>query len=556
MPIYGQFTKTVRSLRVRHAVCSFEMKDRAGKAGIQFSCIMSSARHATTRTDGTTISQAHSPHKRCGLRRVVPVNHVGQKIVQTREFHNEESAGRGVAMKVFRRYLFLFSACLVTLAANGQGSSPPTTPLLVLGDKEVAYPFILRNGEPALLYSDLVKGPSGVFVTVWGQNIPSNATFTCGGNPCEIIIPLAFDPHHPAHGNQPARQKVVLRLSGDPGLLGIKSGGANTLPFELTRGKIWEMTPAPIGPMLDQMSEGDVLYLHAGVYNISDASFRYRHRTLIFAKRTRDRRSIIGYPGERVILDVSADLNGFDALGDVHDWTVANMECMGSPDTNNGYRGRCFSAARKGRRYNLRVVGMYNHCTRSFGEFSKSLGLDLLGNFSENTGKPTKKGHAIYHGGRGENRDVHIEYNRIRAHYGRRGIQVYGHIAGESMTNLTIRYNHIENRQGSDGILLSHSDSDPSVHPSHPNRNWIRDAVIQGNTVYGGSGSGIDILASIADVTIRNNVSYNNRRSIHIGWVKSATITNNCLDKAPRLDQTKGVSLASNQISYPDCLDK
>jgi len=413
--------------------------------------------------------------------------------------------------------------------------------------------------EPRLLYTDLVSAPQGAFVTIWGQNIPKDAKLTCGNETCKILS-FEYDLNHPSHGKLPPRQKIVVRFNSGTD---ITLNGSNTLPFEINDGKIFEATPEyHLNTILDTMRPGDVLYLRGGKYkNIDPASYGYRKGfgSIIWATETRDGLAVVGYPGERVILDVSSGTTGFDTVGNIKNWTIANLECSGSGFAIGNNQGLCINAGRIGSRVNLRVVGMYNHDTGqngccAFGIFSNTSNLYILGNYSENTGTTSGKIHAIYHGGRGNNDNVNIDFNRIRNHIGRRGIQIYGHRPGEIMSNLNIRYNNIENSLGTDAILLSHSDSAPNVPPSNPERNWIQDALILGNTTHGGSGSGIAIRAAIADIIIRDNISYNNNQSIFIDFVKSAVIKNNCIDKEPYIRQKSKIILDRNKINYPDCL--
>jgi len=421
---------------------------------------------------------------------------------------------------------------------GGAASGPPPPPPPVI------------SGTPALLYSDLVAGPPGAFVTLWGHAIPSDAEFTCGDEPCDVIS-LDFDPHHPAHGNQPSRQKLVVRFNSGSG---ITLNGFNTLPYEVNAGRIWEATPGPIGPTLDAMNSGDVLYLREGAYDVNDGG---TFGAIIWATQARQGLAVIGYPGERVVLELSAGLSGFDSLNTNRDWTIANMECNGFGSAGT----QCITASRNGTRTNLRVVGMYSHDTAAgvsgaFGAFGSTQNLHVLGNFSENTGVAgNSNAHVLYHVGQGENDNVNFEFNRIRNHVGGRAIQVYGHAPGETMDGLRIRYNNIENIQGrSDAILISHSDSDPNAPASSLTRAWINDALIQGNTTHGVSRSGIAIRAAVADIVIIDNVSYNNGSSVFIDFVKTAQIMHNCFDAEPSLNQTVGVILQDNRFDHPSCL--
>ena len=429
---------------------------------------------------------------------------------------------------------------------GGPVSVPPPPPPLPPPPPPVV------NGQPVLLYSDLVAGPSGAFVTVWGQNIPGDAQFICGNQPCEIIS-FGLDPNHPAHGNQPSRQKLVVRFNSGSG---ITLNGFNTLPYETNNGSIHEATPGPIGSILDSMNPGDVLYLREGSYNVNDGG---AFGAVIWADNSRQGLAVIGYPGERVVLDISGGLSGFDTIDDNRDWTIANMECDGGGSNAT----QCITANRRGTRTNLRVVGMYSHDTSAiisgaFGVFGSTQNVYVLGNFSENTGVDgSNNAHVLYHVGQNDNDNVNFDYNRIRNHVGGRAIQIFGHTPGETMDGLRIRYNDIENIQGaSDAILVSHSDSDPGSPPSSLTRAWINDALIQGNTARGVSRNGVSIRAAIADVIIDDNVIFDiGGPSIFIDFVKTARIANNCLDEAPQLNQTSGVTQENNRTDYPNCLD-
>jgi len=378
-----------------------------------------------------------------------------------------------------------------TTPGTSPGTDPGTDPGTGLPPLPPKLPVdIVVNGQPQLLYSDLVTAPSGAFVTVWGQNIPNTATFTCGNEPCELIS-FDYDLNHPAHGDQPSRQKIVVKFNTGSG---ITLNGYNTLPFIVNNGTIWELTPGPIGPTLDAMNPGDVLYLRGGVYNVEDSK---SYGSIIWADKNRDGLAVIGYPGERVILDLRNGIkHGFDTIDDIHNWTIANMECHGPGNiTSSGSNGICIKADRIGSRTNLRVVGMYNNGTGtngccSFSIFGNTRDLFVLGNFSENTGTSSGETHSFYHGGKGLNNNINFEFNNVGSHIGRRGIQIYGHQTGESMSNLRIRYNNVHD-QGSNGILISHTDGlggDPET------RCWISDALVEGNTVENTSSTAIRFL--------------------------------------------------------------
>lgn len=441
--------------------------------------------------------------------------------------------------------LVLVSIFLLLSACGGSSSDP---------DSQSGGGGIVIKGNPEILYTDLVTGPVGSFVTVWGHNIPENATFTCGNEPCQIEIPLAIDANHPAHGVLGTRQKMVFQFNAGSD---ITLDGYNTLPFTVNGGQIWEITPSDSIPdTMDQMSPGDVLYLRGGVYSQIDTS--YGTETIIWVNENRDGLAVIGYPGETVVLDLDnngSGILGFDTVEDISNWTIANMECAGTGNiTTSGNNGRCVQASRIGTRTNLRVVNMYNHGTginggSAFGVFGNTRGLHVLGNFTENTGTSSGLTHAIYHGGRGTNDNVNFEFNRVGRHEGRRGFQIYGHTAGENLTNLRIRYNHVYD-QGSNGILVSHTDGlsgDPQT------RCWISDALVEGNTVENTASAAIRFLG--CDVDVAGDQDFIARNNFVEGDIVADFPTEVIFqDNCALSYRGSYTDLGGNETSYPACL--
>ena len=428
-------------------------------------------------------------------------------------------------------------ATLPSFSINVQNASsnPPPAPL----------PPVV-SGEPVLLYSDLERGPSGSLVTVWGQNIPAGAGLTCGDQACEILS-SDFDPAHPAHGRQPSRQKIVVRFNSGSG---ITLDGYNTLPFQLTSGQIRFVSPSDGAITLNGASSGDVVYLRGGRYTQSLSCFG---ASAMICGDGNSGIAVVGYPGETAVLDCS-QAAAFDvASGTLSDFTLANLEM------DCGGVGRAIRASRQGDRRNLRVVGNYVHDARSsnsgaFGEFSTTVDLFVLGNLVERTGVAGENNaHAIYHGGRGISDNVHISYNHINTHLGGRAIQIFGHKEGERMTGLVIRGNHIVNSQGNAGILVSHSDAPAGLAPSDPARGWIKDALVEYNTVEGGNGSGINIKNIGVDATINNNVLIDGSRSVLIDFAKSVVASDNCMNQPISTGQS--IAQSNNQTNYPVCLN-
>ena len=135
---------------------------------------------------------------------------------------------------------------------------------------------------------------------MWGYGIPSTAKFICGTSPCQIVAPLKNDTRLPAHGQVPQFQKVVVKfLSGS----GIKLEGYNTLPFQLTTGKITYVNAGGnINNAISSAGAGDVIYLRGRTYRDTSPSGSYN--ALAFFK-SKGNVALSCYPNEACVLDVT-----------------------------------------------------------------------------------------------------------------------------------------------------------------------------------------------------------------------------------------------------------
>ncbi|MET0071189.1 MAG: hypothetical protein ABW096_14225 [Candidatus Thiodiazotropha sp.] len=330
------------------------------------------------------------------------------------------------------------------------------------------------TASPVLLYTDIVAGPSGSLVTVWGQNLPGTPNLSCGSETCNIVSGIVADSDHVAHGNIPQRQKLVVEFNSGSG---ISLAGANTLPFSITNGSIINIDS---GSSIDLSSamDGDVVYVAQGTYGNSSASCGGSNPIVC----ARSGVAVVGHPlnSNRPIIDCSSNV-GVDIGGgsDISASTLANFEF------NCGDSGRAIRASRQGLKEAVLVVNNYVHNARSnnsgaFGEFSNTVDVFVVGNRTDTTGVPGENNaHAIYHGGRGTNINFHISLNRLTNHQGGRAIQVYGHRSPESMEQLYIIGNHLTNVNGNAAILVSHTDGQSGTPDD---RSWIDSVTVASNS--------------------------------------------------------------------------
>ncbi|MES9991936.1 MAG: hypothetical protein ABW098_08285 [Candidatus Thiodiazotropha sp.] len=337
--------------------------------------------------------------------------------------------------------------------------------------------YTLPNPEttsPVLLYTDIIAGPSGSLVTVWGQNLSVTPNLTCGSEACTIVSGVVADSDHIAHGNIPQRQKLVVAFnSGND----ITLTGANTLPFRVTSGSIININNSS-SIDLSSAVDGDLVYVTEGTYTNSSASCGGSNPIIC----ARSGVTVVGHPlnSNRPVIDCSSNV-GVDIGGgsDISASTLANFEF------NCGDSGRAIRANRQGLKEAIMVVNNYVHHARSgssgaFGEFSNTVNVFVVGNRTDTTGiSGENNAHSIYHGGRDTNVNFHISLNRLSNHEGGRAIQVYGHRTPESMQQLYIIGNHVTNANGNAAILVSHTDAQ-SGDPD--DRSWIDSVTVASNT--------------------------------------------------------------------------
>jgi len=261
-----------------------------------------------------------------------------------------------------------------------------------------------------------------------------------------------------------------------------------------TDGEVYEISPGRID--LAQYPPGSTILLRGGTYG--DII-----RSQLGSDVIMDLRSdltVRAFPGEIATIDCTEAQRGVELARDLSDVLIADLELFG---------GQGFRAGGPGVRRNITIRNCVAHemsarNSGAFGEFSSTLDLFILDNIIDNTqsGDPSEaRGHTIYHGGRGMNRNVHISGNRITNNFNRRAIQIYGHQTGERMEDLFIEDNVIENYTGNAAILVSHSDG--------ADKNWIRNALISNNDIKDGGGAGVHLICPDAIIDLKNNVTVN-----------------------------------------------
>lgn len=153
-----------------------------------------------------------------------------------------------------------------------------------------------------------------------------------------------------------------------------------------------------------------------------------------------------------------------------------------------------------------RVVGNYLYegafdDSGTIGVNGNSSQINILGNLLRNNGTPDVKfHHGIYIGGFGINQDIEIGWNQVQDQNGGRAIQLFGHIDGDFMNNISIHDNLLSGSE-LNNIVLGGSDGGTDV---------LGTIYVYNNIITGAGDPGLRVDDPQGKVIIQNNVLYNN----------------------------------------------
>jgi len=379
------------------------------------------------------------------------------------------------------------------------------------------------QGDGELLYTDINRGPSNAWITVWMQGVTDANSLQCGGQLCQFHTTLRDDPLHPSFETMGQRQYVIVNGTDGPICL-----GTDCLPYTVTNGTTHEMDDSePID--LSDVNDGDVVYLRGGDY---DKDTYPQRPTLI---RPKDGVQITAYPSEVPRMDCS-EIPAVNTSGHSQGWkdfTFAKFHA----DCDNE-RG-AFSISNE-EKTNFRVVGNLCENARTgnsgaCGQIQRTpAGFRYLGNVTRNTGLNDNNSHDVYHGGRGLNDDVEISYNRFEGHIGGRCLQFYGHYAGESLDGVTLDGNYFDNCSGASTFRISGSDA------GNLDWTWVYNVLVTRNTFKDGGNIYLNQGDRYKETTLTDTATLKIRfedNHIDVPWNYIGTHTmwlkNNCTQGIP-----------------------
>ena len=443
------------------------------------------------------------------------------------------------------------------------------TAILLLG---AAAPRVSSQtiSPPRLFFTDIVTGTNtggennnGVYLTIYGRGFGAtqgSSTVTIGGGaPAQYKIwgqnnsvNTMLDMIVVQIGPKASTGNIVVTVNGN---------ASNLLPFTVSSGHIYFVSPSGndsnngsfASPWLtpvnakNSMVAGDTVYFRAGTYTTIDDFGSVLLCNKGYCSGTANQyQNFLGYPGETATLGNSSITRGIYHWADTV-WqysTVAELTLVGQD-----YGLTCQNVDTGGACNYLRVVGNNMHSITS------GVGLDLempadhiavYGNESAQNclGSPDcsydNRAYSIYFGGYGAQSNFDVGWNRLHDNPFGKGIQVYGHVAGDTITHLVIHDNEVYNNTMT-GIELGGSDG---------KTDFVQDALLYNNIiwnnangapashmVYGGVElEGLD--ANDGTYTLYNNTFYANspaHSNIQPGGaiafgnngVKSVTLANN-----------------------------
>jgi len=360
--------------------------------------------------------------------------------------------------------------------------------------------LLAQSAAPRLFFTDLESGPQaggmdnlGVFITLYGEGFGStrgNSRVTIGGG--EVARYVLW-----GENNAPSRGIDMIVVQPGPGtmtgdiVVTVEGQPSNSLPFSIRPGHIYFVdAEAPLASDANPgtadrpfrtlyrprevMQPGDTVYV-SGTFAELDPAYPGWDTVLLLSLDQSaggtpgNPIAYIGYPGRSAILRGAGARRGLllnQDSGPLGYVTVANLGITEVaeplPVSGSGHRiigNRIYDAARS----DSGAIGVNGDSTH----------IQVLGNLLRQNGQAGEKlHHGFYPGGYGTTRNLEFAWNEILDQQGGRGIQMYGHLAGDFLDQI-----------------------------------WIHDNLIAGselnNVLIGGSDGGTD---AIGNVTFHNNI--------------------------------------------------
>ncbi len=403
------------------------------------------------------------------------------------------------------------------------------------------YAATTSTAPPRLFFMDLDSGPnsggesvsgfSGAYVTLYGNFFGTNPTVTLNSANClrTVGVPVAHLWY----------QKLVVQLgptcTSGSFIVSNSQGTSNGVSFTVRAGNIFCISPSGsnsnnghfpsscwAAPAFakNAMAPGDITYVHAGTYTgvDGDGAFMDLHVNGGTAGKPL---SMIGYPNENSVFDTSCCQYGILAWGSAGPspyWTIANIEWK-----NAGYREIYWEMGGSPQPQigTVRFIGNVVHDAAAELIVYEGSGTSIVtdGNDLYNMAAAggTEKGYAVYWGAYGTQNGVEFSWNKIHnelsGNRDAKGLQFYGHVAGDQILGVKIT-NNIIFGTCMEGAVMGGSDGGNSIWSNSDteyiyNNVFAHDGPCSPNYGY----SAIKFVGGTGNFKVYNNTFYANGAS-------------------------------------------
>jgi hypothetical protein len=331
-----------------------------------------------------------------------------------------------------------------------------------------------QTSPPVIFFTDIITGSNkggesgnGVYLTIYGRGFGATrgtSTVTVGGgSPAQYKIwgqnnskNTILDMIVVQVGPNAATGSVVVTVNGK---------ASNGAPFTVSTGNIYFVDPngsdsaagtftAPWKTALHakaSMKAGDTVYLHTGVYGGQDsfnASFFCDNSC---SGTPTAYTNFVGYPGETAQIGDNSIQRGIYHWGSTV-WSYSTIAELTLRATDDAFT--CGNAAGPAACNFLRIIGNDMRALSTGVGFDVEMTADHIIVNGNESGQNClgssgcnfdNRAYSLYFGGYGAQSNIELGWNRLHDNPFGKGLQVYGHQVGDTMTNLTIHDNLIYN---------------------------------------------------------------------------------------------------------------
>ncbi len=360
---------------------------------------------------------------------------------------------------------------------------------------------------PRLFFTDIVTGANkggennnGVYLTIYGKGFGAtrgSSTVTIGGG-----APAQYKIWGQNNSVNTMLDMIVVQIGPQAStgniLVTVNGKASNPLPFTVSSGHIYFVSPSGndsnngsfASPWLtpvnakNSMVAGDTVYFRAGTYTTIDDFSSVLVCNKGYCSGTANQyQNFLGYPGETATLGSGSITHGIYHWADTV-WqyaTVAELTLVGAT-----YGLTCQNVYPGGACNYIRVVGNNMRSIGSGVGFDLEMPADHIAAYGNESAQNCLgssdcsydyRAYSFYFGGYGAQSNFDVGWNRLHDNPFGKGIQVYGHVAGDTITHLVIHDNEIYNNTMT-GIELGGSDG---------KTDFVQDALLYNNIIWNNS---------------------------------------------------------------------